>query len=82
MENIRDMRKHVTIVGVLHIVFGGLKVITAITLFFLFNYAQSFVMDVEAASKNIRRLSDMNNIHLHADLILGLPEETLHSRTD
>lgn len=33
-------------------------------------------MDLGLAGKNIRRLAGRGNIHLHADLILGLPGET------
>jgi radical SAM superfamily enzyme len=33
-------------------------------------------MDVEQALANISRLAAMDNIHLHVDLILGLPDET------
>ena len=33
-------------------------------------------MDVEQALANITRLASMDNIHLHVDLILGLPYET------
>lgn len=33
-------------------------------------------MDLELAGKNIKRLAGLNNIHLHVDLILGLPWET------
>jgi radical SAM superfamily enzyme len=33
-------------------------------------------MDVERAGKNIQRLAALNTIHLHVDLILGLPFET------
>lgn len=36
-------------------------------------------MDVELAKRNIRRLVGMANIHLHLDLILGLPYETAES---
>ncbi len=49
MEKIRDMRKHVTFVGVLHIVFGALGVIGALTVFFVFDFAQSFVQGEEIA---------------------------------
>ncbi len=31
------------------------------------------IMDLEKVGENIRRLAALNNIHLHADLILGLP---------
>jgi hypothetical protein len=33
-------------------------------------------VDIEKAHRSIRRLSRMGNIHLHVDLILGLPFET------
>jgi radical SAM superfamily enzyme YgiQ (UPF0313 family) len=37
------------------------------------------VMDLAKVGINMRRLAALNNIHLHADLILGLPEETATS---
>jgi len=37
------------------------------------------VMDLDKVDANMRRLAAMDNIHLHADLILGLPEETASS---
>lgn len=33
-------------------------------------------MEVAAAGENLRRLAALGNLHLHADLILGLPGET------
>ncbi|NTV12796.1 MAG: DUF4080 domain-containing protein [Desulfobulbaceae bacterium] len=33
-------------------------------------------MDLELAGKNLRRLAGLGNIHLHADLILGLPGDS------
>jgi hypothetical protein len=36
-------------------------------------------MDVELALANIARLANIDNIHLHVDLILGLPYDTLES---
>lgn len=36
-------------------------------------------MDVDKAAENIRRLVGFDNIHLHVDLILGLPYETRES---
>jgi radical SAM superfamily enzyme YgiQ (UPF0313 family) len=35
--------------------------------------------DLARVRANMRRLAERNNIHLHADLILGLPEETAAS---
>jgi len=37
------------------------------------------VMDLEKVGENIRRLATMGNIHLHADLILGLPGDSAYS---
>ncbi len=36
-------------------------------------------MDVELAAANIRRLVRLDSIHLHVDLILGLPRDTVES---
>lgn len=49
MEKKRDMRKHVTFVAALHIGFGILGVIGTVILFLVFNFAQSFVTDVDVA---------------------------------
>lgn len=37
------------------------------------------VMDVELALENLKRLIGKQNIHIHADLIAGLPLEDIHS---
>ncbi|MGB5685875.1 MAG: DUF4080 domain-containing protein [Candidatus Electrothrix sp.] len=39
-------------------------------------------MDIEATCRNIQRLLELNTIHLHVDLILGLPFETETSFRD
>lgn len=39
-------------------------------------------MDVDLAAANIKRLGDLDTIHLHVDLILGLPFETEESFRD
>ncbi|CAK8715762.1 Radical SAM superfamily enzyme YgiQ, UPF0313 family [Candidatus Electrothrix aarhusensis] len=39
-------------------------------------------MDIEATCRNIKRLLDLDTIHLHVDLILGLPFETEDSFRD
>jgi len=49
MEKKRDMRKHVTFVAALHIGFGILGIIGTVILFLVFNFAQSFVTDVDVA---------------------------------
>ncbi len=41
------MKKHVTIVGVIHIAFGVLGLIGAMTAFFVFNFAKGFVSNEE-----------------------------------
>ncbi len=49
MEKKRDMREHVTFVAALHIGFGILGIIGTVILFLVFNFAQSFVTDVDVA---------------------------------
>lgn len=72
MEKQRDMKKHVTIVGVLHIVFGGMKLIGAVSLFFLFNYAQSFVPDVREAIMALTIIKTLIPILVGLGGILGV----------
>jgi hypothetical protein len=43
MEKVRDMRKHVTVVGALHIGLAILGLIGALLVFLAINFAQSFV---------------------------------------
>ncbi|MBN1386889.1 MAG: hypothetical protein JW965_00485 [Bacteroidales bacterium] len=43
MEKVRDMRKHVTVVGALHIGFAILGLIGAVVVFLSINFAESFV---------------------------------------
>lgn len=43
------MREHVTFVAALHIGFGILGIIGTVILFLVFNFAQSFVTDVDVA---------------------------------
>jgi len=43
MEKVRDMKKHVTVVGALHIGFAILGLIGALATFLSINFAQSFV---------------------------------------
>jgi len=45
------MKKHVTIVGVIHIAFGVLGLIGAMTAFFVFNFAKGFVSNEEIPTK-------------------------------
>jgi len=49
MEKVRDMKKHVTFVAALHIGFGVLGFIVSITLYFVLEFAESFVHDVDVA---------------------------------
>ena len=49
MERKRDMRKHVTFVAALQIGFGVLGIMGALFLFFLLNFAGSFIEDVDIA---------------------------------
>ena len=51
MEKVRDIKKHVTVVGALHIVFAVLGLIGALVVFLALNFAQSFVEGEEIPVK-------------------------------
>jgi O-antigen/teichoic acid export membrane protein len=51
------MKKHVTLVSALQIGFSTIGLIGAIVIFFVFNFANSFVMDDEVANTVLRFLS-------------------------
>lgn len=57
METKRDMKKHVTFVGALHIGFGILGIIIAVAILLLLNFAMSFVEDVYVAEEVMLALS-------------------------
>jgi len=48
------MKKHVTFVAALHIGFSIIGIFGAIALFFIFNFARSFVQDVDVANIVLR----------------------------
>ncbi len=50
MEN-RNMKQHVSFVGAIHIGFGVLGLLGALTVFIIFNFAQGFVMDEPLAEE-------------------------------
>jgi len=50
MEN-RNMKQHITFVGALHIGFGILGLLGALTVFIIFNFAQGFVSDEPLAEE-------------------------------
>lgn len=72
MENKRDMKKHVTFVGALHIGFGILKVFGSVVFFFLFSYAQSFVESAEAASLVIMLIKTLVPLLVALGGVLGI----------
>lgn len=49
MEKVRNMKKHVTVVGTLHIVFAVLGLVGALVIFLAINFALSFVEGDEIA---------------------------------
>lgn len=51
------MKKHVTVVGVIHIGFGFLGLVGALAIFFAIYFARGFVTDVEAADMVLAFLS-------------------------
>lgn len=56
MEDIK-MKKHVTIVGAIHIGFGALGLIGAIAIFFALNFARGFVQGEEVPNMVLRFLA-------------------------
>jgi len=72
MEKKRDMKKHVTFVAALHIGFGVLGIIGALVLFFVMNFAQSFVEDVEIATMVINLIMVFIPILIAVGSILGV----------
>jgi len=72
MEKKRDMKKHVTFVAALHIGFGVLGIIGALVLFFVMNFAQSFVEDVEIATMVMNLIMVFVPILIAVGSILGI----------
>jgi len=72
MEKRRDMRKHVTFVAALHIGFGVLGIIGAIVVFFVFNFASSFVEDVEIATMVLNLMKVFVPVLIAIGSILGI----------
>ena len=56
MEDIK-MKKHVTVVGAIHIGFGVLGLIGAIAIFFALNFARGFVSDEDVPNMVLKFLS-------------------------
>jgi hypothetical protein len=72
MEKVRDMKKHVTVVAALHIGFGFLGLIGAIALFFVFDFAQSQVYDVDVADTVLNLIKILLPIFLSIGRILSI----------
>ena len=72
MEKVRDMRKHVTFVGALHIGFGILGIIGAIITAFALNFALSFVEGVDVAEDIMRAVLVFVPFLLGITSILGI----------
>ena len=66
------MKKHVTLVSALQIGFSTIGVIGAIVLYFIFNFANSFVMDDEIANTVLRFLSVVLPTVIGSVSVIGL----------
>lgn len=60
------MKKHVTVVGVIHVAFGVLGLIGALTVFFALNFAKGFVGEEEIPSLVLTALT------ISLPLVIGL----------
>ncbi len=72
METKRDMKKHVTFVGALHIGFGILGIIGAVVIFFAMNFAVSFVEDVDIAENVMRAIMIILPLFIGIGSALGI----------
>lgn len=66
------MKKHVTFVGALHIGFGILSLIGSVVLFLVFNFAHSFVTDVDIASTVLNLLKVLIPLLVGIGGVLGI----------
>lgn len=66
------MKKHVTLVAALQIGFSSIGILGAIILFFVLNFAGSFVEDVEVAGVVLRILGTFLPLTISCISILGL----------
>ncbi len=72
MEKKRDMKKHVTFVAALHIGFGVLGIILALTVFFAIGFASSFVEDVDVATEVLTAVKIFLPVIMGLTSVLGL----------
>lgn len=72
MEKARDMKKHVTIVGALHIGFGILGLIGAVIAFFALSFASSFVEGVDVAQEVMKAIMVFVPIMISLTSILSI----------
>lgn len=72
MEKARNMKKHVTFVGALHIGFGILGIIGAIVTFFALNFALSFVEGIDIAGDLMKVILVVVPVFISIISILGI----------
>ena len=72
MERKRDMKKHVTFVAALHIGFGILGVIGSVIIFMVFQFAQSYVPDVELATTVLNAIKIFVPLMVAVGSVLGI----------
>ena len=72
MEKTRNMKKHVTFVGALHIGFGILGIIGAIVTFFALNFALSFVEGINIAEEVMTVILVLAPVLISVLSILGI----------
>lgn len=72
MENRRDMKKHITFVGSLHIGFGVLSIIGAVFIFFVLNFALTFVEGIDIADTVINMIMILIPLLVGLEGVLGI----------
>ena len=72
MEKARNMKKHVTFVGALHIGFGILGIIGAVVAFFALSFALSFVEGIDIAEEVMKAILVLVPVLISVSSILGI----------
>ena len=72
MEKQRNMKQHVSFVGALHVGFGILGLLGALTVFIIFNFAQGFVVEEPLAEEILSFLGGTLSILIMFFASLGI----------
>lgn len=72
MESKRDMKKHISFVAALHIGFGVLSIFGAVFIFFVLNFARTFVDYIDIADTVINMIMILLPLLVGLEGVLGI----------